>query len=154
MEKLIQEHGARLYALCLKLEKNTWEAQELYQETWLKAMRGIQKYDDNRPFAPWIARICVNCYRDTLRKRKLSALLGFEDARDAPSYQPNFPAEQAHVRQAVDALPQAYKLVTLLYYFNEQSIAQTAAALNIPQGSVKSRLSKARALLKEALKDE
>ena len=68
----ISLYGKRLYGLCVKLCGNTVDADDLYQETWLKAYQKILQYDTVRSFEGWITGICVNTYRDLLRKQKRS----------------------------------------------------------------------------------
>ena len=59
-DEYIGLYGARLYALCLRLCRYGADAQDLYQETWLRAWRARARYDTSRPFDAWLSRICVN----------------------------------------------------------------------------------------------
>lgn len=157
-EQYIETYGQRLFALCLKLCANTWEAQDLYQETWLKAYCHFARYDSQRDFEPWLVKICINTYRDIIRRQKVQALFQFFTNQEQQLILDNLPAEETNdedgeVRQVVNGLPQRYRLVILLYYFYGCSVERTAKTLGIPQGTVKSRLSKARSLLKERLKE-
>ncbi len=154
----IEAHGRRLYALCLKLcAGRRADAEDLYQETWLKAYRGFHGFRPENNFAAWVSKICVNTYRDGLRKKRLLPFLYFSgndeqsplEAVPAPEEDPAY----AHVREAVIKLPDPLRLCVLLYYFHDCSVTQTAQALNLPAGTVKSRLHRARELLKEGLGD-
>ena len=150
----IQRYGGRLYALCRKLCANEWEAQDLDQDTWFKAYRGFAKYDDRRNFEAWLTSICVNTYRDALRRKRLAALLGLAPGPDPQPMLERLPApprEEADLLETVNALPTPYRLTVLLYYYCDRSVTQTAQILGIPPGTVKSRLSKARTLLRERL---
>lgn len=72
IDPYIERYGERLYGLCRALCASRADADDLYQETWLRAVRSFARYDPARPFAPWITRICVNVYRSQLRRRALS----------------------------------------------------------------------------------
>ena len=113
IDQYIHQYGKRLYGLCLTLCANTLEADDLYQDTWLQVVKNFSRYDASRDFEPWLTKICVNLYRNALRRLSKSPFLHFR-----------------------------------------RNIAATAQILGIPSGTVKSRLDKARKLLKEALGNE
>jgi len=156
-DRYIEEYGGRLYALCLRLCRGPWDAQDLYQETWLKAYRAIKSYSDQRSFEAWLTRICVNTYKDQLRHKKLAFFLNLSTNEEQQAILDNLPAPQqadySEVREAVNTLSEPLRLAVLLYYFHGRSVGQAAEALGIPVGTVKSRLSKARSLLKEVLEE-
>lgn len=157
MDKAIARYGARLYGLCLKLCANPYDAQDLYQDTWLKAYRARQRYDPARDYGVWLTRICVNTHRDHLRRDRLYRLLHITRGDPEALLQGAAAPERddwSEVREAVDALPESLRQAVLLYYYHDCDIAQTAQTLGIPPGTVKSRLSKARALLKGRLMED
>ena len=100
-DEYIGLYGARLYALCLRLCRYGADAQDLYQETWLRAWRARARYDTSRPFDAWLSRICVNAWRDQLRRQKLAQML---HARDAQCPAVNAQEDYSDVREAVDRL--------------------------------------------------
>ena len=158
IDQYIRQYGKRLYGLCLSLCANTFEADDLYQDTWLRVVKSISQYDPNREFEPWLTRICVNTYRNTLRRIARSPLLNFRTNEEMDDFLQSIPASQnpdySLLHEAVNGLPEKLRLAVILFYFEEMDIAATAHILNIPEGTVKSRLSKARKLLKEALDHE
>lgn len=97
-------------------------------------------------------------YRSRLRRLARSPFLPFRTTEDLEAALQNVPAPEADdyrdVRAAVDKLPEKLRTVVILFYFEELDVAATAAALNIPPGTVKSRLHKARTILKEVLAHE
>ena len=159
-EERIRTCGRRLFGLCLKLCGERQDAEDLYQDTWLRAYAAYARYDPQKPFEGWLTRICVNLYRDRLRRRAVSRLFnGFSSNEEkdralesVPAQE--YPEEDARLRSAVDELPEKLRMAVILYYFYGLEINGTAEALGVPPGTVKSRLSKARALLKERLQDE
>ncbi len=159
MDGYIRLHGRRLYGLCLTLCASRFDADDLYQETWLRAMTGLAKYDASREFEPWLTRICVNLYRSRLRRLARSPVyddFASGDEKDAAICGAAWdePGEYADVRAAVDRLPEKLRVTVILFYFRDMDIASTAEALNIPSGTVKSRLDRARRMLGKELGDE
>lgn len=159
IDQYIRQYGKRLYGLCLTLCANPSDADDLYQDTWLKVVKNITQYDENREFEPWLTRICVNTYRNRLRRIAKSPIFdAFLSAEEKTAVMENVPAPEAEdysqLHDAINRLPKKLRITVILFYFREMDVEQTAHALNIPSGTVKSRLCKARKLLKEVLSDE
>lgn len=158
IDQYIRTYGKRLYGLCLTLCANPFDADDLYQDTWLQVVRNISRYDESREFEPWLTKICVNTYRNTLRRIARSPLLNFKTNEEKDSVLEAVPAPETEdytpVHEAVDRLPEKLRLAVILYYFEEMDIAAVAGVLGVPEGTVKSRLNKARKLLKEVLGSE
>lgn len=158
INQYIHQYGKRLYGLCLALCANKMEADDLHQDTWLQVVKNFSHYDTSRAFEPWLTKLCVNLYRNALRRLARSPVLSFRSNEEKDCLLCSIPApEKADYRplyEAIDHLPEKYRLAVILYYFDDRDIAATAQILGIPGGTVKSRLSKARKLLKEALGDE
>ena len=158
MDQYIRQYGRRLYGLCRSLCRNVQDADDLYQDTWLKALDKLDSYDPGLPFEPWITRICVNTYRSGLRRLARSPLLDFSSGEDKERLLACVPAPEEKdygpLYEAVGRLPEKLRLAVVLFYFQGEDLASAAGILNLPVGTVKSRLSRARKLLKEALANE
>ena len=158
IDQYIRQYGKRLYGLCLTLCANTFEADDLYQDTWLRVVKSIDQYDPGREFEPWLTRICVNTYRNALRRIARSPLLNYQTSEEKERALQSVPASEnpdyTPLYEAVDRLPEKLRLCVILFYFHGMDVAAAAQTLGIPEGTVKSRLSKARKILKEVLKDE
>jgi RNA polymerase sigma-70 factor (ECF subfamily) len=159
IDHYIEKHGRRLYGLCRTLCTNPSDADDIYQETWLKACAKIDQYDKANEFEPWITRICVNTYRDQLRKKARSLIFdGFKSQEAKDSVMENVSEAEnqdfSDIHVAVRRLPEKLRTTVILYYFQDLNIGETAKALRIPSGTVKSRLSKAKKMLKEMMSDE
>ncbi|HIY10666.1 MAG TPA: sigma-70 family RNA polymerase sigma factor [Candidatus Anaerofilum excrementigallinarum] len=156
-EKLIDRYGPRLYGLCRKLCAGEWEAQDLYQETWLRAWKARDRLPEDP--GPWLTRICVNLYRDSLRRKKRLRFLPFALGEETPgpldllAEEPEDRDGMADLHRAVEELPADQRLALILYYFCGKSVQDTAQALGMPEGTVKSRLARARSKLKGRLED-
>ena len=157
LDDYIKEYGRRLFGLCMSLCRDRTGAEDLYQETWLKALKNMHRYDPSMAFEPWLAKICVNTYKNILRRMRVSPFADFESEEEKRRQMESVPAaETDHValRDAIDRLPEKLRLTVILFYFRDMSLAETAAVLGIPVGTVKSRLAEARKRLKEELLDE
>ena len=152
INELAEEYGGRLYALCLRLCGRKEPADELYQESWLRILERLDRYRPDRPFYPWAVKICVNLYRDGLRREKLRRVLPLEDPLPtAPGPDPDLKLD---LDRAIGMLPEKYKLAVILVYCQDLPEKEAAALLRITLGGVKSRLSRAKKLLKEVLQDD
>jgi RNA polymerase sigma-70 factor (ECF subfamily) len=161
IDQYIKQYGKRLYGLCITLCATTFDADDLYQETWLKVVKNIDRYDPTKSFEPWLTTICVNTYRNKLRWIARSPIINrfsaFEEkaAVDALSVrQKEQECDYTSLYKAIDNLPDKLRMTVILFYFRDMDIASTAQVLGIPVGTVKSRLNKSRKLLKEALSHE
>ena len=158
IDEYIQRYGRRLYGLCRSLCPSPFDADDLYQETWLRVVKHISRYDPSREFGPWLTKICVNTYRSTLRRLARGRVLDFPSREEQERLLQSIPAPEgkdyAPLYEAVGRLPDKLRLAVVLFYFEGMDLASAAGVLGIPVGTMKSRLNKARKLLKEALANE
>ncbi len=159
IDQYIRTYGKRLYGLCRTLCANSFDADDLYQDTWLKVMKNISQYDPAKPFEPWLTKICVNTYRNALRRLMRSPTFdGFTTSEEKTAVMDGVASPEepdySELRRAIDNLPEKLRITVILFYFQDMDINEVAQTLNIPSGTVKSRLNKARQLLKEVLTDE
>lgn len=168
LDALVDRYQTPLYTMCRKLTGSTSEADDLFQDTWVRAMRGIGRFRPGERFLPWLLSICVNRYRDQYRTRKRwrHRILNHWDQPRADmavsrvqseDHKPDEALEHrevvATVRRAVDALDDVHRLPVLLHYFQQLSIAEIAEILDIPVGTVKTRLAAARRKLKPLVEE-
>jgi len=163
---LMQEYQRTVYYLIFKMVRNPEDAQDLTQETFVKAFGAIQKFDQNYAFSTWIFKIATNSTIDFIRKKKMitlsinesttteegmTAFLQIEDA--APiAFELMLKDERREFLQlALLKLPERYRRLVELRYFDELSYEEVAAKLQIPLGTVKAQLHRSRELLTEAL---
>ena len=155
MDQYIRKYGKRLYGLCMTLCADKHEADDLYQDTWVKVLKRFDTYDPSRDFEPWLTRLCVNTYRDRLRRLSRSPFLNFSsnETKEAFLLTATAPEKEDYsdLYAAIDQLPEKLRLTIILFYFQNMDIEKTAQTLGIPTGTVKSRLHTARIQLKEVL---
>ena len=126
----------------------SWDlAADAVQSALLKGWRYRYSVKDVQSFKPWLAKIAVNESKNLLR-RGFSVELD-EDLADEPPDRDM----RLDVRRAVYALPEKYRLPVLLFYFEDMAVADIAQTLDLPEGTVISRLHRGRARLREELKD-
>ena len=157
LDEKIAQYGKRLFGLCVKLCGNQYDAEDLYQESWLRVCAKSDKYDSSQPFEPWLTAVCVNAYRDSLRRKKFERLIAVFDDEDSRDKAINavtaedHSEENAELWEAVRRLPEKYRTVIILHYFRGYDVKELAFILKAPEGTVKYRLHKARELLKGEL---
>jgi RNA polymerase sigma-70 factor, ECF subfamily len=158
---LIQRHQEDLLRFLLRLTGDRQAAEDVFQETFLQVHISADTFDASRRFKPWLFTIAANKARDMLRKRvrrqevDLSAPVsrGGRDTEGGQMFidlmEVNIPSPDEGlqdqerdqlVQKAVDQMPQSLKEILLLAYFQRLSYAQIAEELDIPLGTVKSRL--------------
>ncbi len=134
----------------MHLTRNREAAEELYQECWVRVLMKLDMLRSAENAMPWLTKICVNLYRDGLRKEKLRRFfpLGEEDKHTEEDH-----TGKIELKEAVERLPDKLRLAFILTYVEGYSEKETASILGISCGGVKSRLSRARQFLREVLED-
>jgi len=157
--ELVTRHQRYVYNLAYRLLRDTHEAEDLAQEAFLRAWRGLPGFRNESQFTTWLYRIVTNlCYNRLpgLRRQLAQAdeeTLEHVSAPAAHSLRALYETgeRQARVQAAIDTLPTKYKLVVTLYYLQEQSYQEIADVLDLPLGTVKTHLYRARERLKGLL---
>ena len=157
LSRAVGAHGNGLANFCVRLCKNRDEAEDLYQETWASACRSIETYDEERPFEKWLYTICINTHKNRcrhwLRHRRLELPADPEtdaDMQNAADGEAQREYDAVLLGCVVDSLPDRYR--TILY--NDFTLEEIAETLHIPLGTVKSRIHKAKQLLRRHLEHE
>ena len=160
ISEYINLYGRDLTRLCISLCNQRSDAEDLYQATWEKAIKNIRRYNDEKPFDKWLFAICVNTYKDTVKSSFRRKILSFNKTEDLDLTLNSISDDIAphdeflSLHQALKKLTPEKRQVIALYYFKDYSTKEVAEILNIPEGTVKSRLSTARQDLRKELNDE
>jgi RNA polymerase sigma factor (sigma-70 family) len=167
--ELMSRYRKPLYHTILKMVKNTDDAEDLTIEAFAKAFRGLGKFKKEYTFSTWLFRIATNNCIDFIRKKKLETMsisTGFKDeSGDDVSLEIKDssldPQEEAIKSQKIEAmqmlvskLPVKYQRLVDLRYFKEFSYEEIAEKINIPLGTVKAQLHRAKELLFDMIKDK
>jgi RNA polymerase sigma-70 factor (ECF subfamily) len=165
-EMLMRRHNRTLFRTARAILRDDAEAEDSLQEAYMQAYGAMGSFRGDAKLSTWLARIVANEALMRLRKRtrrseivplqSSTALENFNDIPD-PSMEksPENSAQRAQTRQLlevqIDALPDSYRTVFMLRAVEEMSVEETAAVLQIPEATVRSRFFRARSLLREAL---
>jgi RNA polymerase sigma-70 factor (ECF subfamily) len=151
---LFEREGPRVWSLVYRICGDYDTAQDVTQETFLAAFRKIGGFGGTGTLRGWLGRIAINLLRDQRRteRRRSETLIRFPAAEGADARMGE-PFVQRRVSAAVDALGEKLRVVLLMHDVEEYTHEEIAQALGIAPGSSRARLSRARALLRDALAD-
>ena len=152
--ELVTRYQTGVFNVCYRMLHERGEAEDLTQETFMRAYDRLHTFDLEREFGPWIRRVAANLCLNHLEAQKVTAPLDEErdaDESQRPERQVEVKERSAQVRTALASLPPHYRAVVELRHYQELSYDEIAAELNIPLSDVKSHLFRARKILAEQL---
>ncbi len=152
-EGIVRRWQGPLINMAWRYCRDRSRAEELAQEAFLRAWRNLASWRGESSFSTWLFALAANVYRNDL-KRFPTVSVPMEDVAEPsrPAEQHSALAERSRdesVRRAVLALPHRYREPLVLFYFHEMDVSAAARSLRLPEGTVKARLSRARALLRK-----
>jgi RNA polymerase sigma-70 factor (ECF subfamily) len=168
MSTLVEAYKNELYNFCYRLTWSRHDADDLFQQTWVKAVKNAPKYRNDN-FRPWLYKIALNQFRDNRRqaarrRKHVAEEFGSTSAKDfimtraASGETTEEQYERKHIQALLIAnihkLPERLKVPVVLYYYEHMKYSQIAIAINVPEGTVKSRISAAKKRLKAELESE
>ncbi len=152
--ELVTRYQTSVFNVCYRILHERAEAEDMAQETFIRAHARLSTFDEERAFGPWIRRVAANVCLNHLASQKSTAELDDERDTDA-SHSPEAMQEDfernEQIRKALASLPAHYRVVIELRHYQELSYDEIAAELDIPLSDVKSHLFRARKLLAEKL---
>lgn len=165
-ETLIQSHQKKVYNIALRMTKNPEDAQELAQDAFVRAFTSIGKFRGDSSFSTWLYRITINVCTDFLRKRNKAILISMEQGAASSEYEqaiqiaeespgPDELVEKSQlkhmVKDAMDSLSDEHRQVLILRDMMDMSYKEIANTLNVNEGTIKSRINRARNGLKKII---
>ncbi len=167
-QKLTEKYRRPLYFHVAKMVKNTEQVEDLVQEAFIKAFNNLESYNSNYAFSTWLYRITTNHTIDYLRKKKLQTTsidkpiktrdgeLSFElpDNYSETDRQIIHKQRKQIITQAIENLPEKYRQVINMRHIEEYSYQEISDQLDLPLGTVKAHIFRAREMLYKALKDK
>lgn len=166
LEMCVSQYGKDIYSFCKYLTGNPHEADDLYQDTFLKAVEMKEKIDYEQNSKSYLLSIVLRVWKNKKRKyawrKRIADVQPIIDGKDvdmnapiALSLEENLVCEEIResVREAVNRLPDKIRIVVLLFYMEDLSSKQVAEVMKIPIGTVLSRLHYARKILRKELED-
>lgn len=149
-DELVARFERRVYAVAFRMCGNPEDARDVSQEVFLNAMRALKRFREEAQLSTWFHRVTVNASLDHMRKRKRRSSTPIEDVAEQPSSDPGpedaaaGAARAAEVHRALSRLSSEHRAVLVLHDLEDLDYAEAATALDIPVGTVKSRIHRAR----------
>lgn len=150
---LLHAHYAFVYRLAYRLSGSAADAEDLTQQTYLQAQTHLSQLRESSRSRPWLASIVRNLFLRG-RRRTGKSVAWNPDWEPASEVAPPEKIDSQTLQEAVDELPEEFRVPLVLFYFRELSYKDIAAELEIPLGTVMSRLARAKAHLRERLSTE
>lgn len=158
-EELVNQHGVYVYNLALRIVKNPEEAEDMAQEAFLKAWRGLPTFRSEAKFSTWLYRIVTNVCYNRIPKLKRELVAMPIDAIAQTMADDQLPVDMrylstelgATIHQAIGQLPESYSLLISLRHLQGMNYNEIAEVTEMPLGTVKTGIFRARKLLREAI---
>ncbi|HEX2788943.1 MAG TPA: RNA polymerase sigma factor [Steroidobacteraceae bacterium] len=150
----------KVYRLCCAVLRDPSAAEDAAQESLVRIWKAIGSYDGRASLSTWIYTITRNrCLSAIERRRELASLSDEAVAAEAEAQADSYGVTDAEpqegsalLREMVDLLPERYRRTLTLFYYEDRSVSEVASMLGMPEGTVKTNLSRARAALTEQLR--
>ncbi len=167
-ELLMRRYNRRLYRLARAVLRSDEEAEDALQEGYLSAFRSIAQFRQDSALSTWLSRLvlneCLGRLRRSVRRQNVIPMVSSNtsmemnamaaDDAELPDQVLGRAQMRALLERKLDALPESFRVVFVLRSVEDLSVEETAQCLNIPTGTVRSRYSRAKSLLREALAQE
>jgi RNA polymerase sigma-70 factor (ECF subfamily) len=154
LERLLDHHADRVHAVCRRIVTHPEDALDATQEAMIAIARGITRFDGRSAFSTWCYRIATNAALDELRRTRRRPVVAHPDGPE-PVAGGSGPDDVVAARLDVDAalqrVPEEFRVAVVLRDLCDLDYAEIAAVLDVPPGTVRSRISRGRAILVEQL---
>ena len=167
--EIVSRFHGKIFGLVLRMVKNRQEAEDLTQETFIKAFNSLSTFNSDYAFSTWLYKIAANTCIDYFRKKRLKTfpldnpitVKDNEIQREYPDHQEPEPDRRLMskerrnlIEEAIHSLPSKYRQVIFLRHTLDKSYEEIAEELQLPLGTVKVRIFRAREMLKKALREQ
>lgn len=153
IRRLVADHHQLVYGYAFRLTGNRADAEDVAQQTFLQAQQNLHQLRQPENAGAWLCAIARTAWLKSCRRRRPVAAGALEmNLEDVPGHLPEKDdIDQEQLQLALDDLPNEFRLVVVMFYFQQQSYKEIAADLEIPIGTVMSRLARAKAHLRRRL---
>jgi RNA polymerase sigma-70 factor, ECF subfamily len=167
--QLLRQYEAYLYRICYNYTRNKEEALDMMQEVYIKIFRGLRTFDESRPLLPWLKRITINTLinhsnKNRLAETSLDGNWSSEDVNNQNTNPQSYLAAatnieeqviESYTRNIIDKLivelPKTYRIALALRYNEDMSYDEIASVLDLPLGTVKNNIYRARKILRQRM---
>jgi len=167
-EELVRRYQPGLFKMIYQMIKNREETEDLVQETFIKAFKSLESYNNKYAFSTWLYKIAYNHSIDAIRKKKLrvfsidrpikvkdgDVMPQICDDSSSPERELMYREKKKIIHNYISLLPERYRRVIVLRHQEEYSYEEISKMLNIPIGTVKARIFRAREIIKKRLKED
>jgi len=155
-EKIVTKYKKLVYSVVYKMISDRDEVNDVSQEVFIRLYKSLEKYNPEYKMSTWIVKITSNLCLDTLRKKKqdtvpLDDAIGVSSSVDTPEETFIKGQRTLLIKNAINELPEKYKILIILFHNNGMSYEEMTKVLNEPMSIIKNRLYRARLMLKEKL---
>lgn len=151
--RLIEQVKVKIYKTGMAILKNDDDTCDAIQETLESAYKNLNSLNEEKYFSRWIIRIMVNKCYDIIRKNKKISYINEKMQINDNGYYDVY-SKESDLENVLNQIDSDLRTTVVLYYYDDMSVSQVSEVLNIPEGTVKSRLSRAREKIYEILKKE
>lgn len=157
LDILVRRYHGPIHAYIVRMGIEYHLANDIVQDVFIKLIHGMQYYETSRPFRPWLYTIASNTYKDHLKKAYVQKDIPSSDIEENKTSADNpedifmLQEKREHVAAALQEIPEIYREVVVLRYYQDLKLGEISLVLDIPLGTVKSRLSNALHHLKKLL---
>ena len=148
---LAEKYKNALFAAAFSVCKNPQDAEDAVQDAFIKYHSMQKEFESEEHIKAWLLRVAINRARDISRSFFRKNSVALEDYLETLTF--SFPGDRS-LFETVMGLPEKYRLALHLFYYEDYSVKEIASLLSIREGSVKTRLSRGRAMLKDILKED
>ena len=149
-EELLEKYSDMVFRLAYARTGNVHDAQDIVQDVFLKYIKANKEFNDEEHRKAWLLTVTANTGNTLMKSAWHRHRADFEEAESEDYYTPGI-TENSDVYDAVQSLPEKYRVVIHLFYYEELSIKEISTILNTSESNVKSRLFRARDMLKKKL---
>lgn len=150
-EEALYQYSDMVYRLALLQMKNKSDAEDIFQEVFLRLVQHQDKISDEEHLKAWLIRVTLNCCKKQFDSAWRRKMVSMEEQKET-GYEAEY--EENVVYKEVQNLPEKYRTVIHLFYFEEYSVKEIGKITGQKESAVKTQLSRARGILKEKLKGE
>jgi RNA polymerase sigma-70 factor (ECF subfamily) len=155
--EIVVRYKDAVFGLCLGFLRNRADAEDIAQDAFVRAYVNLRRYNLERKFSTWMFTIAANLCRNRIRYRRnhpvMEVEFEFEGGAD-PARTVAHEERQIQVRGALNSLPYVYRAPLVLRFYNDLAYKEIGDILEIPEGTVKTRIHRGKAMLKEMLDKE
>ena len=151
VDETFQKYGDRIFSAAFSVCRNRADADDVVQDTLIRYYSLNKEFENEAHLKAWLIRVSVNRAKDINTSFWRRNTVEWEDTMDGPAFEA---PEDSRLFEAVMRLPEKYRTVIHLFYYEDYAVEEIAAILRRPKGTVKSQLNRGRALLKNLLQEE